>query len=78
MIDFKTSKAPKKIEWIQSYFAQAAAYSIMYEERTGISINRTVVLIAVEGDSPQIFIERRDNYVDDLLEARDYYEEAHK
>jgi CRISPR/Cas system-associated exonuclease Cas4 (RecB family) len=74
IIDFKTSKKPKKKEWIENYFAQAAAYSIMYEERTGIPINRSVIMIAVEGDDPQIFIERRDNFVPLLLKARDIWE----
>ena len=74
IIDFKTSKKPKKKEWIENYFAQAAAYSIMYEERTGIPINRSVIMIAVEGDDPQIFIEKRDNFVPLLLKARDIWE----
>lgn len=74
IIDFKTSKKPKKKEWIENYFAQAAAYAIMYEERTGIPINRSVIMIAVEGDDPQIFIERRDNFVPLLLKARDIWE----
>jgi len=74
IIDFKTSKKPKKKEWIESYFAQAAGYAIMYEERTGIPINRSAILIAVEGDEPQVFVETRDNYVDILLNARDIWE----
>jgi CRISPR/Cas system-associated exonuclease Cas4 (RecB family) len=74
IIDFKTSKKPKKKEWIENYFAQAAAYAIMYEERTGIPINRSVIMIAVEGDDPQIFIEKRDNFVPLLLKARDIWE----
>ena len=78
VIDFKTSGKPKKKEWITNYFAQAAAYAIMYEERTGIPINRSVILIAVENEEPQIFIERRDNYVEELLHARDYYERNHQ
>lgn len=78
IIDFKTSKKPKRKEWITNYFAQAAAYSIMYEERTGIAINRSVIMIAVEDEEPQIFIERRDNYVEDLLHARDLYECDHR
>lgn len=76
IIDFKTSGKPKKKEWITNYFTQAAAYAIMYEERTGIPINRTVILVAVEDDDPQIFIERRDNFVEELLYARDEYERA--
>jgi len=78
IIDFKTSRKPKKKEWIDNYFAQAAAYSIMYEERTGTPINRSVILIAVEDEEPQVFIERRDNYVHHLLHARDLYECDHK
>jgi genome maintenance exonuclease 1 len=74
IIDFKTSKKPKRKEWIENYFAQAAGYAIMYEERTGIPINRSAILIAVEGDDPQVFVENRDNYVDILLNARDIWE----
>lgn len=74
IIDFKTSSKPKRKEWIESYFAQAAGYAIMYEERTGIPINRSVIMIAVEGDDPQIFVEKRDNFVPLLLEARNIWE----
>jgi ATP-dependent exoDNAse (exonuclease V) beta subunit len=74
VIDFKTSSRQKEKEWIHSYFMQCAAYAIMYEERTGIPISKLVVLIAVEGDSPQVFIEKRDNWVPALLKCRDSYE----
>lgn len=74
VIDFKTSGKLKKKEWISSYFMQCAAYAVMYEERTGIPISKLVVLIAVEGEKPQVFIEKRDNWVSDLLKARDSYE----
>ena len=59
---------------ISSYFAQCAAYAIMYEELTGIAINRTVILMAVDDEQPQIFIEKRDNYVDYLLESKRMFE----
>lgn len=74
IIDFKTSSRTKKKEWIHSYFMQCAAYAIMYEERTGIPINKLVVLIAVEDDQPQVFVEKRDNWVKELLKCRDSYE----
>jgi hypothetical protein len=54
---------------------QCAAYAIMWEELTGQPINRTVVIITVENDRPQIFIEKRNPWVKGLLEARDFYEE---
>ena len=78
IIDFKTAKKPKRKEWIENYFAQAAGYAIMYEERTGIPINRSAILIAVEGDEPQVFVETRDNYVDVLLNARDIWENENR
>lgn len=70
IIDFKTSRRLKKHEQISNYFAQCAAYAVMYEELTGIAINRTVILIAVDGEDPQIFIEKRDNYTEYLLESK--------
>ena len=74
IIDFKTAAKPKRKEWIDNYFAQAAAYAIMYEERTDIPIDQSVIMIAVEGDEPQVFTEKRDNYVELLLNARDIWE----
>ena len=60
IIDYKTSKKLKKKEWINSYFMQSTAYAIMWEERTGIPINQIVVVIAVDNEEPQIFIEKRE------------------
>jgi genome maintenance exonuclease 1 len=77
VIDFKTSSKPKKKEHISSYFMQTAAYAIMYEERTGIPVPWLVVLIAVEGDEPQVFIEKRDNWTKELLRTRDYFENGY-
>ena len=69
VIDFKTSKKPKKKEWISSYFMQAAAYCVMWEERTGIPIDKTVIVIAVDGDVPQVFEEKRDNFIEPCIET---------
>lgn len=77
VIDFKTANKAKEKEHIHSYFMQAAAYAIMYEERTGIPVPWLVILIAVENDNPQVFIERRDNWTKELLRTRDYYEKGY-
>jgi len=73
IIDFKTSRKLKKKEWIQSYFQQATAYCIMWEERTGIPIDKIVIVITVDDeDEPQVFVEKRDNwypYLKDTIEA---------
>jgi len=77
VIDFKTSSKSKKKEHISSYFMQTTAYAIMYEERTGIPVPYIVILIAVEGDEPQVFIEKRDNWAKELIRTRDYFEKGY-
>jgi len=69
VIDFKTSKKPKKKEWISAYFMQCAAYAIMWEERTGIPITKLVILIAVDNAKPQVFVEHRDNWTRRLIQT---------
>jgi len=74
VIDFKTSKRLKTKEDIPGYFAQCTAYAIMYEERTGIPINRLVVLMSVDDEEPLVFTEKRDNYVKYLLETKKMFD----
>jgi len=61
IIDFKTSKRIKKKDKIHSYFAQGAAYAIMWEERTGMSIPNVVIVMDVDHEKPLVFVEHRDN-----------------
>ena len=77
VIDFKTANKAKEKSHIKSYFMQAAAYAVMYEERTGIPVPWLVILIAVEDDNPQVFIEKRDDWTKELLRTRDYYENGY-
>ena len=77
VIDFKTSRREKKHEWIHDYFKQASAYSIMWEERTGMPIVQLVVLVMVDDSNPQIFIEHRDNWTESLIESIDYYNKGY-
>jgi len=74
VIDFKTSTKFKDKSYILNYFMQCSAYAIMFEERFNIPVNRTVVAIAVEDSEPQVFIEKRDSYVKELIQYRDTYE----
>ena len=62
IIDFKTSRYIKKKEKISNYFAQGAAYSIMWEERTGLTAPNIVVIMDVDHEKPLVFVEHRDNY----------------
>jgi genome maintenance exonuclease 1 len=78
IIDFKTSRKQKKSEWIENYFEQGTAYSLMYEEMTGIQINQIVVIISVDGlDKPQVFVKDRIEYIDSLMTKIDAYHKEH-
>lgn len=60
IIDYKSSKKPKKPEWITDYWIQTAIYAIAFEERTGIPINKLVILMGVEESTkPEVFIGTR-------------------
>jgi len=74
IIDFKTSRRPKSKEKISNYFAQASAYAIMFEERTGMPIPNTVILMDVDDHGPVVFKEHRDNYTKLLLDTKAEYD----
>ena len=74
IIDWKTSAKFKKKEWVHSYFMQACAYSIMWEELTKQPITQLVVAIASD-EGPQIFIEHRDNWDKDLISVINDYKQ---
>ena len=74
VIDFKTSNKKKTRSQCYNYFMQCSAYAIMFEERTGIPVDQTVILMAQEDEGPAIWVEKRDEFVPKLLDARDDYE----
>jgi hypothetical protein len=67
IIDFKTSRRIKKAEGISNYFAQMSAYAIMWEERTGMPIVNTTIIMDVDNEEPLVFREKRDNHTKLLL-----------
>ena len=73
IIDFKTSRYEKKKEKISNYFAQGAAYSIMWEERTGMVVPNIVIIMDVDHEKPSVFVEHRDNWTDLLHNTIDEY-----
>lgn len=78
IIDFKTSLKAKRRNYITNYFAQEAAYAIMWEERTGMPISQLVTIIAVDdlyggGPGNQVYIEKRDDHTKFLRETIEQY-----
>ena len=70
VIDFKTSRKPKKREWIEDYFMQTAAYAVMFEELTGINVPRTLIIMAVDDHEPLIFKEKRNDWIQQFINLR--------
>lgn len=73
IIDFKTSRKPKRYEWITNYFIQAAFYSAAFYEQTGIPIKRTVIAISPDGSDPQVFEEEVFPWLPALIQVRNMY-----
>jgi genome maintenance exonuclease 1 len=73
ILDWKTSRYPKKKDKISGYFCQMAAYAIMFEERTGMPITNLAVVMDVDGHEPLVFKEHRDNWSDMLLDTIEQY-----
>lgn len=70
VIDFKTSSRAKDRDDIHDYFMQCAAYSVAFEERTGIPIDRLVIIMGVDDGDSRIFIEKRDNWIGGFKKLR--------
>ena len=75
VIDFKTSSKLKQRDWIHGYFMQTSAYAVMFEERTGIPIGKLVIIIGVDDEEPQIFTEKRDDWIDEFKDLRLQYKQ---
>lgn len=69
VIDFKTSRKPKKEEYIKSYFLQATAYSLMHEDLTKIPIDQIVILIWSPEGEVQEFVKKKRDYMDELFDV---------
>lgn len=66
--DFKTSTNPKKEEWIENYFLQTTAYSMMVQELHNLHVQYICVIIAVENGELQTFVRNPENYKDRVKE----------
>lgn len=66
LIDFKNSKKPKKLEYVQDYFLQATCYCIALYKMTGILVKNICIMIACRtgnNGKAQIFMEKTSKYV---------------
>lgn len=73
VIDFKTSKRIKSRDDIYDYFMQTSAYAVMFEELTGISVPRLLIIMGVDNEQPLVFQEKRNDWIQQFKELRKHY-----
>ena len=73
VIDFKTANKERIEEWVENYFLQCTAYSIMYNETFNEPIEQIVILISCEDGSIQEFVDSPVNHVKTLKSMIDDY-----
>jgi len=73
VIDFKTSSRPKPRDWIHDYFMQTSAYAVMFEELTGISVGRLLIIMGVDDHETLVFHEKRNDWIGDFKAIRKDY-----
>ena len=75
VIDFKTANKERIEEWVDNYFLQCTAYSMMYAETYNESIEQIVVLMAAEDGSMKAFVKEPKDYEEELQNAiRTFYD----
>ena len=68
IIDYKTSRKEKKLEWIESYILQTTIYAMMFERLYKIAVPQIAIIVSVDNEkTPQTFVLERDLYVDRVL-----------
>ena len=63
VIDFKTSTKEREDRYNENYYIQTCAYSLMFEERTGQTVEQCVILVITQDGTVQEFIKQRDDYI---------------
>lgn len=76
VIDFKTSGRIKTRDDIHDYFMQTASYAVMFEELTGISVPRLLIVMGVDDNPPLLFQEKRNDWIFEFHQLRERYRVA--
>jgi len=58
VIDYKTSKEPKPVDWIEGYFVQTMFYGMALYEMTGIRVKKLVIIMTCENGECVVYEER--------------------
>ena len=69
VIDFKTANKERIEEWVENYFLQCTAYSMMYNETYNEPIEQIVILMAAEDGSMKAFVKEPKDYEEELQKS---------
>lgn len=58
VIDYKTSKEPKPVDWMEGYFVQTMFYGMAFYEMTGTQIKKLVIIMTCENGECVVYEER--------------------
>ena len=75
IIDWKTKRSDQRLEWITDHFIQATAYAFMWQEHAFEQIKQIVVIVSSESGKNQVFIEKPENFKQQLLDRIKIYNE---
>ena len=77
VIDFKTANKERIEAWVDNYFLQCTAYSMMYAETYNEPIEQIVILMAAEDGSMKSFVKEPKDYEEELQKAiQNFYDEV--
>ena len=81
IMDFKNTKKPKKLQWLDGYFLQLTAYGMAHNKMYGTNIKKGVIMM-VSKDQPytgeyQEFVIDLDDWVDEWLNRLSQYYASH-
>lgn len=74
IVDFKTSRKPKKREWITDYFLQMAFYSAALFEQTGLVAKKGVIVMTVDDNPSEVFEESTFEWLPKFIDVRKQYD----
>ncbi len=74
VIDFKSATKKKQKSWVKSYFCQATAYALMYEELGGAKIDQIVIMVSARDGVVKSFVEDKEKYIEMLKNVIEDYQ----
>lgn len=77
LIDWKSSKQPKQKSLIKNYLLQATFYSMAIWELKRIKVPQIVIVIGVDHEEPQIFIQKTSDYIKEVISVINIYRKEH-